>query len=114
MTENNGYAGDREVQDVPSPLRDVLNTLGRRLMERGRYELSRAASAGRSRLELRQLQRDRDHFWSRLGKEAYHLVQAGEIDHPALRRAMERIDDLEARIKEWEHDPASRANRTGE
>jgi hypothetical protein len=59
----------------------------RRMMERGR-----------SGLELRQLNKDLDHFWVRLGKTAYHLVVAGEIDHPALRKAMERIEELEGRI----------------
>jgi len=71
----------------------------RRLVERGRFEMEKAANRGRLRLESRQLQRDRDHFWKRLGKEAYHLVEAGEVDHPALRKAMSRIDDLEERIR---------------
>jgi hypothetical protein len=114
MSEKSGYAGDREVQDVPSPIRDALQTLARRITERGRFELSRAASAGRARLELHQLQRDRDHFWQRLGKEAYHLVQAGEIDHPALRRAMERIDDLEARVASAKREQGSEADPSRE
>lgn len=70
----------------------------RRMMERGRSGLDRAAKSGRSQLELRQLQKDLDHFWMRLGKTAFRLVEAGEIDHPALRKAMERIDELERKI----------------
>ncbi len=57
-------------------------------MARGRTELDRAARSGRDRLELRQLNKDLDHFWVRLGKTARRLVEAGEIDHPALRKAI--------------------------
>lgn len=69
-----------------------------RLLRRGREEAGRVARSGRQQLALRQLQKDLDHFWVRLGKTAYHLTRGGEIDHPALRRAMERIDELEAKI----------------
>jgi hypothetical protein len=68
------------------------------LISRGRRGIGRAADRNRLRLEVRQLQKDRDAFWTRLGKTAYHLVDAGEIDHPALRKAMARIADLDARI----------------
>ena len=88
------------LQEPPPPLRDALSQALRRVLFRGRQEIDRAATVSRSRLELRQLERDRTHFWTRLGKEAYHLVQAGEIEHPALRRAMNRIDELESRIRE--------------
>lgn len=85
-------------QTLQPILGDLLSSAVRRLIRRSRAELNRAARTGRQRLEERQLQRDLDHFWVRLGKSAYHLVQAGELDHPALRKAMVRIDDLEARI----------------
>jgi len=68
------------------------------LLSRGRRGLGRAADRNRLRLEVRQLQKDRDAFWMRLGKTTFHLVDAGEIDHPAVRKAMARIADLDARI----------------
>ena len=68
------------------------------LLHRGRRGLGKAADRNRLRLEVRQLQRDRDAFWMRLGKTTFHLVDAGEIEHPALRKAMARIADLDARI----------------
>jgi hypothetical protein len=70
----------------------------RRLVSSGRKGLDLAARTSRSQLELRQLQRDLDHFWVRLGKTAHRLVEAGEIDHPALRKAIQRIEELEAQI----------------
>lgn len=79
-------------------LGDLLSRAVRRLVHRSRAELGRAARTGRQKLAERQLQRDLDHFWMRLGKSAYHLVHAGELDHPALRKAMTRIDDLERQL----------------
>ena len=95
-------------RDLQPILGDVLSHAVRRLLRRGRSEISRAAEASRTQLALRRQQADLAHFWARLGKTAYHLVQAGEIDHPALRKAMQRIDELEAEID------ALRAARGGE
>jgi len=77
---------------------DLLRRAAKRLWRRGRVEVSRAATASKEALALRQKQADLDAFWRRLGKTAYHLVQDDEIDHPALRKAMERIDQLEEEI----------------
>lgn len=68
------------------------------VLQRGRRGIGRAADRGRLRIEIRQLERDRDALWRRLGKTAHHLVEAGEIDHPAIRKAMARIAELDARI----------------
>lgn len=89
--------GTDEKDDL-QPLGDLLSRAVKRLVGRGRTELGKAAKTSRERLELRQLQKDLDHFWARLGKTSRRLVEAGEIDHPALRKAMERIDELEGRI----------------
>lgn len=84
----------------PAPLGDVLGRVLTRIVERGRRELDRAAQQGRLRLELRQLQKDRDAFWIRLGKTAYRLSESGELDHPAITKAMRRIDEIEDRIRD--------------
>ncbi len=97
-----------EARDLQPILGDLLGDAVRRLLRRGRTELSRAAEVSRTQLALRRQQADLAHFWARLGKTAYHLVQAGEIDHPALRKAMTRIDSLEAEID------ALRAGQTAE
>jgi hypothetical protein len=69
-----------------------------RAVEQSRAGLGRAAAAGRQQLELRAAKRDLDHFWIRLGKTSFHLLSAGEIDHPALRRAAARIRELEGQV----------------
>lgn len=83
-----------------SPIGDLLATALRRAFSGGRRGVTRAAEYGRGRMEIRQLQRDRDALWIRLGKTAYHLVGDGEIeDHPALRKAIDRIEGLEQQIE---------------
>ena len=90
-----------------SPVAELVGSALERLVRRGRRTVGRAAEASRSRLELRQLQRDRDAFWVRLGKTAYHLVQDGEIeDHPTLRKAIDRIDALERQSAAMQSDEA--------
>jgi len=92
-------ASDAEQRELTPLVGDLLQAAVRRLVARSRTEFGRAANAGRQRLEVRQQRKDLDHFWKRLGKTAYHLVEAGELDHPALRKAMARIDDLEAALR---------------
>lgn len=106
-------------RDEPSPLEtapisEALGTVVRRILDRGRHEIERAAQQGRVRLELRALQRDRDQFWIRLGKTAYRLVESGELEHPAIRKAMKRLDDLERRIRDLEAGGSGEANRPTE
>ncbi|MCB9669344.1 MAG: hypothetical protein H6736_01105 [Alphaproteobacteria bacterium] len=87
-----------EPRDDGAIVAEMLGAVVRRIVRRGRVEVERAAESSRRRLELRQLRKDRDHFWMRLGKTAQQLVLAGEIDHPALRKAMERIEAIEAEL----------------
>lgn len=89
---------DRSDRELEPLFGDLLTTAVRRLVRRGRKEVERVADRSRHRLELRQRQKDLDHFWVRLGKTAWRLVEAGEIDHPSLRKAMERIAELERSI----------------
>ncbi|MEZ4323173.1 MAG: hypothetical protein R3F61_37260 [Myxococcota bacterium] len=88
----------------PAPFADALALLVQRAFRRSKRELARAADSSRRRLELRQKKKDLEHFWIRLGKTAQRLVEAGEIDHPALRKAMTRIAELEAELEEWKAD----------
>jgi hypothetical protein len=61
--------------------------------------MQRLLTRGRSEIEARQVKREIDVFWVRLGKTAFRLVEAGEIDHPALRRAIGHIEKLEAQLE---------------
>ncbi|TVQ89627.1 MAG: hypothetical protein EA397_14745 [Deltaproteobacteria bacterium] len=90
--------------EVPIP--EVLTTLARRVTQRGRRQFGKVAKVGRQQLELRQARADLDDFWSRMGKTAFRLNQAGEISHPALDRAQARIERLLQRIDELQTRPS--------
>ena len=79
----------------------MLNLFGR-AEKRGRQELSRSLDAGRHQLELRQARRDLESFWIRLGKTAYRLSEADELEHPSIKKAVARIAELERRIEALE------------
>lgn len=82
-----------------SQLSVVLHDALMRLVSDGRERLLRAADDGRSMLRIRALQKDRDALLVRLGKTAYYLQESGEIDHPAVAKAMTRIDLLDGEIQ---------------
>ena len=94
-------AGGRRVA-AGEPLADVFTDLLGKLWRRGRVEMEKAARNGRERLTLRQLRGDRDRMYQKLGKEARALIEAGELDHPGLRRGIERVRELEAKLLEAE------------
>jgi hypothetical protein len=81
---------------------DAVGGIVGMLWKRGRGEAEKAARRGRERLALRQMRTDRDRMYQKLGKEARHLLDGGELDHPGLRRGVERVRELEARIQDAE------------
>ncbi len=94
-----------------------LNALGDGLgllLERGQRELEVAAQTGRSQYELRQLRRDKEVLFTKLGREVRRLVEAGELLHPALGLNCERIQDIDARIRDIEQDLAAAKGAQGE
>lgn len=82
-----------------SPLADVLQDALRRLLGESQRRLTRAADDGRVMLRVRQLQRDRDALWVRMGKTAYHLMDDGEIRHVSLDKVREKIDALDDELR---------------
>ena len=81
------------------PITDAFSGLLRSVMTRSRTEVERFAADSRVRLELRQLRKDRAAMYAKLGKEVRALLEAGELEHPGLRRGVERIAELDARIE---------------
>lgn len=82
--------------------RGTMGVLLGALFDRGRRELERAASTTRVRLDLRQLRKDRDTMYLKLGREARSLIEAGEIEHPGIRRGVERIAEIDKKIAQVE------------
>lgn len=94
--------GGEAHRGADAPLGDAVADLFGKILRRGRVELEKAARKGRERLTLRQLRADRDRMYQKLGKETRQLVEAGDLDHPGLRRGVERIKELEQRLLEAE------------
>ncbi len=89
---------DRSAGNAQELLADTLS----KLWNRSRSEAGNAARWAREKLTLRQLRGDRDRMYQKLGKEARHLFEAGELAHPGVARGVERIRDLEKKIADLE------------
>jgi hypothetical protein len=79
----------------------VVDMLGR-VLRASREGAERVARMGRERLMLRRLRSDRDRLYRKLGKEVRELLDAGELEHPGLRRGVSRIAEIDARVAEVE------------
>ena len=92
---------------APEPSKAGLGHLFGLLARRGREELERAASQTRVRLDLRQLRRDREAMYAKVGREVRALLDGGEIQHPGLARGVDRIREIEKKIADVEAEMAS-------
>ena len=70
---------------------ESMNDLFTELRKHAKTSLSSVTSSSRRQLEKRQAQKDLKRLYWKLGKEVVTLVEAGELDHPALTRRRERI-----------------------
>jgi hypothetical protein len=96
MADETVQDGDRSVSS--SQWQDLLRAALHRVTAGGKSGLKSVSQAGKSQIETRQNRRELEHYWIRLGKTAFHLTEAGELDHPALHKAIERVKSLQERI----------------
>jgi hypothetical protein len=95
-------SGGRGAAAGATPVGDAVKEMFRVVAQRGREGVERAAADGRVRLELRQLKKDRDALYEKLGREVVRLVEAGEIAHPGLQKGAARVGEILARIERVE------------
>ena len=67
--------------------------------KQAKASLSTVASASKRQLEKRQAQKDLQRLYWKLGKEVVTLVEAGEIQHPALEKRRKRILEQLERVR---------------
>ena len=67
--------------------------------KQAKASLSTVASASKRQLEKRQAQKDLQRLYWKLGKEVVTLVEAGEIQHPALEKRRNRILEQLERVR---------------
>lgn len=102
MAEQEPKGNAPRIPGVDPALVETVGGIFGKMLKAGLGEAERAARKGRDRLALRQMRNDRDRMYTKLGKEARQLLEAGELEHPGLRRGVERIRELEARLQEAE------------
>lgn len=83
-------------------VREAFGGLMRAVLGRGKQQVERAAAEGRNRLELRTLRRDRDQMYQKLGREVRRLHEGGELHHPGVARGVERLRELDEKIRALE------------
>ena len=100
MEDNRDASHDGEAQDSreSAAVAEALGQVMRMVFERGQSRAGALAADGRGRLELRQLRKDRDAMYRKLGREVRRLIEADEIGHPGLERGVERVVELEQKI----------------
>ena len=91
--------GPNEISPSGAAVKELVTLLLQRVASRGRKEFTRAAEQGRVQLDLRQLKRDRNTMYEKLGREARALVEGGEVNHPGLLRGVSRIRTLDEQIE---------------
>ena len=74
---------------------DWMTSLLKRIARGGANGIDQLVQTRRSQAEHRAAKRELNQFWVRLGKTAYHLSEAGELDHPAITKAAERIQEYQ-------------------
>ena len=93
-----GEAPREDLSSATSVFGEALGGLLRVVFQRGKVEMERAAAEGRMRLELHQLRKDRTAMYAKLGREVRALHEGGELSHPGIARAVERIQELDGKI----------------
>ncbi|MEY3212691.1 MAG: hypothetical protein RIT28_3172 [Pseudomonadota bacterium] len=93
---------DREFESLSPALSDAMRQVLGVIRTHGRRQLEHLARRGRERLDLIQARRDLDRLHQKLGREVVNLVEAGELDHPALRQRAARIRAQEEVVREAE------------
>ncbi len=90
---------DGPMDGATAAVGDALGRFMKVALTRGRREVERAAQGGRVRLEQRQLRKDLDVMYRKLGREVMYLVDGGDIVHPGVVRGVARIQAVEARMQ---------------
>lgn len=79
-----------------------LDAFLRSFVDHGRRSMLEMARQGQSHMRHMATRRELDDMWLRLGKVAYRLAEAGELSHPAVLKATERIKALESSLHQLE------------
>ncbi len=119
MSEQTSGSNDRgndfkkEVDALVEGATGLFSNL-REIFEKSRDEITRASRLGKTRLDLLQLEKDREHFLQRLGEITLGLMKNGIVAHDSLTEIAEKIEALDARKAEYEEEVARVAEEQAE
>ena len=90
---------DGPTEPIGPVITDALDRIVGVLRVRGRAAAERGARSARRRMDLYQARRDLDKLYQKLGREVIRLVEAGEVNHPGLKKGVERVRKQEAAVE---------------
>ncbi|MCO4773156.1 MAG: hypothetical protein KDA24_24185 [Deltaproteobacteria bacterium] len=112
MSEQNSGSNDsgqdfkKEVDALVEGAAGLFSNL-REIFEKSRDEITRASRLGKTRLDLLQLDKDREHFLQRLGELTLGLMKDGTVAHESLDELAGKIEAIDARRAEYEAEVAA-------
>lgn len=74
----------------------------REIFEKSRDEITRASRLGKTRLDLLQLEKDREHFLRKLGEITLGLMKDGTLAHDSLNEWSDKIKALDERKTQYD------------
>ena len=86
----------------------------REIFDKSRDEIARASRLGKTRLDLLQLEKDREHFLRKLGEVTLGLMADGEVAHDGLTELAAKISALDVRKAEYDAEVARVADEQAE
>ncbi len=99
--DEKGTDFQKEVEGIMEGAAGLFGTL-REIFDKSRDEIARASRLGKTRIDLFQLEKDREHFLQRLGEECFELMKGGTIAHEDLNGPYEKLTVLDERKAEYE------------
>jgi hypothetical protein len=99
--DEKGTDFQKEVEGIMEGAAGLFGTL-REIFDKSRDEIARASRLGKTRIDLFQLEKDREHFLQRLGEECFELMKDGTIAHDDLNGPYEKLTVLDERKAEYE------------
>ena len=100
----------KEIQDSVKNIKDRLSSLAEKVKE----EVVTLSKIGRRRLDIISLKKQRDDFYTSLGKKTHELIKEKVISVPELATLSAKIDELSEKISSLEREVGDMARKVQE
>ena len=79
---------------------DIWKATARLIFKQGVKGAKKIGDQGRSQMELRSIHKKRQKLYTKLGKEVELLMQRGELTHPGLDRAFQKLQEVHQELEQ--------------